>query len=605
MRARTDLGGGALHAIKSFLVGAAVLGALSLGIAATCVAQQSATDAGSSQGSSPPEKLEKQFSGERQEEIRRLREQLDAVERRLDAQTEEMDRLEAQLEAAQAEAPLPKPAPHGSLGPARVKRPAQAVKPPGKAQPEGEARPEGEAQPEGEASPEGEAPPEGGATRHPGVAVSFGGFFAGEFVRRSLDTANDIATAYDGEYFANDPLAHTSQSLFSSRRSRLSVLVRADPGRATHLSAFGEIDFEGAAQTANSVESNSYNPHLMQLYGAADWDDPHLHLLFGQAWSLVTLNSRGIAPGTVVIPPTIDGSYVPGFAWARQPQIRVTQDIGRRVWIALSLENPQTTFYTGPNPLPSGVNLLYETHGTGLGYNSQNTLSLNHIPDAVLKVAGDASLGAWTVHVEAFALHRSFYEELNYASNNVSGSALGGGLVLPLVPRWLELQVSGMVGRGIGRYGSAQLPDVTFDPTGVIQPIRELIALAGLRFHPLSRLDIYLFAGQEKASRESFDYTDTTASTPTTVPYGYGDINYSNAGCVSETAMADCVGNLRLVEQGTFGLWYEPYRGSFGTLRWGLQLSRTEFKAFAGVGGAPVATLNMVFTSLRYYPWGR
>ncbi|HUN25191.1 MAG TPA: hypothetical protein VMU67_02705 [Steroidobacteraceae bacterium] len=555
-----------MHAIKCGLVGATALAIMSFGQARTCFAQASSAQASSAQETSEESAVEKD------QEIRELRDQLDALQRRLDAQIEALDQLKSELEAAKAQAAAAQA--QAATIPAQVKRAVAATK------------------------------PQGEGLHYKGVTISFGGFLAAEYVRRSIDTANDIATAYNGDYFGNDPLAHNSQSLFSARQSSLSALVAGDPGPQTHIRAFGQIDFQGAAQTANSVEDYSYNPRLMQLYGAVDWDELHLHLLAGQAWSLVTLNASGITPETVVIPPTIDGQYMPGFDWARQPQVRLTQDIDRQFWLALSLENPQTTFYTGANPLPAGVDVTYETHGTGLGYNSENTLSLDHVPDAVLKLADDVTFGKWTVHAEGFGLYRRFYEQLNYASKNVSGEAAGGALMIPVVPRRLDLQLSAVDGRGIGRYGSAQLPDVTFDPNGNIKPIRELIALAGVTVHPQHNLDVYVFAGEERASRQQFNYTDTSGATPSIVPYGYGNLLYSNAGCAGQGEQAPCVGNLRRVEQGTVGLWYEPYRGDFGAVRWGLQFSHTEFDAFTGVGGAPVATLNMVFTSFRYYPFG-
>ncbi|MGB6325177.1 MAG: hypothetical protein WBG11_05225 [Methylocella sp.] len=37
---------------------------------------------------------------------------------------------------------------------------------------------------------------------------------------------------------------------------------------------------------------------------------------------------------------------------------------------------------------------------------------------------------------------------------------------MPIIPKVLEAQFSGMTGHGIGRYGAAQLPDVTFNPNG-------------------------------------------------------------------------------------------------------------------------------------------
>ena len=45
------------------------------------------------------------------------------------------------------------------------------------------------------------------------------------------------------------------------------------------------------------------------------------------------------------------------------------------------------------------------------------------------------------------------------------------------------------------------------------------------------------------------------------------------------------------------------FQGKFGRIQWGVQYSYTERKAFEGVGGAPSANENMVFTSFRYYPF--
>ncbi|MGC1460237.1 MAG: hypothetical protein WA825_18330 [Steroidobacteraceae bacterium] len=547
-----------MHARKSPLVGAVVLAIIYLGVASAAVAQEASQE---------------QDSTDKEQEIKALRDRLDSLQRRLDSQIQEMQDVKAALEAAEAQAAAAKA--QTATIPAQVKSAVEAAK------------------------------PKTDKIYYKGVTITLGGFLAAEYAHRSIDTANDIATGYNQSYYRNDPLAHLSQSVFSARQSTLSALLQADPGPQTHLSLFAQMDFQGAAQTADSVESNSYNPRLMQMYGAMDWDDLHLHFLAGQAWSLVTLNRTGISPDSVVIPPTIDGQYMPGFAWARQPQIRLTQDIDQDFWLALGLESPQTTFYTGANPLPATVNLNYQTSGTGLGYNTQDTFSLNHIPDAVLKLAGDVTFLGRTLHVEGFGLYSSFYERLNYAGKSVSGGGAGAGLVVPLIPRWLDLQVSGLAGKGIGRYGSAQLADVTFDPTGTIQPIRELIAMAGLTVHAMRNLDVYVFAGQEKASKQSFDLTTDPGPPPVIVNYGYGNPMYSNAGCVSEVVAvpAPCVANEQLAEQGTAGFWYQPYSGNFGTLRWGIQYSRTEIKAFAGVGGTPVATFNSVFGSFRYYPF--
>src|ERR1700723_2215288 len=104
-----------------------------------------------------------------------------------------------------------------------------------------------------------------------------------------------------------------------------------------------EIGFLGAAQAANLNETNSYTPRIRPLYSQVDWNSIGLHLLAGQSWSLVTMQGQGITPRAEDIPLTIDAQYVPGFSFTRQPQIRLTEEFDQTFWLALSLENRETT----------------------------------------------------------------------------------------------------------------------------------------------------------------------------------------------------------------------------------------------------------------------
>lgn len=550
-----------MHATKSRRLTAGVTAVLVLGVCQVGFTQDG-----------QPQKDRTQADSE--EQVKALRERLETLQRRLDTQIEELQRTQAALEAAEAEA-------------AAARAAVDAIPAKTKSAAEGAAR-----------LPSTDSD----RLHYKGVTITLGGFLAAEGVHRSLDTGNDIATAYNGSYYRNNPSSHVAQTVFSARQSSFSALLEADPGTQTHLALFGQFDLQGAAQSPSPSGNNSYSPRLMQLYGKADWADLHLHLLAGQAWSLATLNRTAIDPDSVVVPPTIDGQYIPGFVWARQAQLRLTQDIDPW-WLALSLENSQTTFYTGPNPLPSGIVVNYETPGGTLGYSSRDTLSLNHIPDVLFKIATDPAIGSWKAHAEVFGLYSTYYERLNYVGKNVSGGGFGAGLVLPLVPRILDLQVSILSGRGVGRYGSAQIPEVTFDPSGAIVPIHENLGLAGFTAHPTSHWDLYVFAGEERAGARAYHLNEGTADAPQIVGFGYGNTLYSNGGCNSEGSTDPCVGNQRRIRQGTGGFWYKPYSGSFGTVRVGVQYSRTQIKAFAGQGGTPSAGFNMVFASIRYYPF--
>lgn len=506
-----------------------------------------------------------------QQEIQALRDQVNALQQRLDAQTAQEQQTTAAADEAAAQAAAAKS--QAAASAAQVHDQVAAALDEAKAKQD--------------------------KLHYKGVTITLGGFGALESVFRTHNEAADIGSSFSAIPYPNGAVGQTQEFRFSARQSRISALAQGDVDPQTHLAFYGEFDFLGSAQTANSNESNSYTPRIRHLYNTVDWDDWGLHLLLGQTWSLVTLNSDGITPRHEVTPPAIDAQYVPGFDWARQPQFRIVKDFGRQLWLALSIENPQSTYFSSPNAFPSSVHQTYNAPA-GAEFNSANSLSLNHIPDVVAKIAYEAKLADRSVHLEAYGLYRDFYEHLNFVNQDTSGGGFGAGLMVPLLPKVLDLQVSALAGKGIGRYGSAQLPDATFDQAGNIRPINEIEALAGLTLHATSQLDVYLFAGEEKESAQAYSLTDAGTATG----YGYGSPLYSNTGCQYERAPGSCVGNTRAIEQATAGFWFRPWVGRYGRYQWGMQYSYTERKSFIGQNGiAPIGNDGMVFTSFRYYPF--
>jgi len=434
--------------------------------------------------------------------------------------------------------------------------------------------------------------------------VTLGGFLAFEGVYRSRDESADIGSSYNGIPFSNSPLAHTSEERFTARQSRLSVLAQGDANPNTHLAFYGEFDFLGAGQTANSNESNSYNLRIRNVYGTVDWDNLGLQLLAGQSWSLATLNSKGITPRNEVAPATIDAQYVVGFGWARQPQIRIVKNWDKELWLAVSLENAQTTF--APNAAAAaGVSVTNVAAGGSL-FDKNNNYSLNHAPDVIGKVAWEPRIGnAQPLHVEAFGIYRSFYDRVSTAAGNAggyavgihnsnqSGGGFGGSITWSVVPGLLDLQATGMAGSGIGRYGSGQLPDVTLRPDGSLAPLREDMLMGGATWHVSPMLDIYTYGGQEEQTAKYYNVG--------TGHQGVGNPAYNLAGCFTEGGA--CSPNLKTVDEITGGFWWRIYNGHYGSFRYGMQYSYHHNTAFTGTGGKPIADDSMIFTSLRYYPF--
>ncbi len=443
-----------------------------------------------------------------------------------------------------------------------------------------------------------------------GVSLAFGGFVAAESVSRSRNQEADIASSFAGIPFPNTNLGRTSETRLTARQSRFTGLIQGQISPTLLASAYAEVDFLGAAQTANSNETNSYTPRMRVFYTTLDYETSFggVHLLAGQSWSLATLNSKGISPRNEVPPPAIDAQYVPGFVFTRQPQVRIAADLNNTFWAAVSVENPQTTYFNNGKylPTPAGAQPIsvFTNGGAGSGFNSANTLSLNRYPDVIGKLALEKNVAGHQFHAEVFGIYRDFYARINQGAGlfntDVAGGGVGAGMTFQVIPKVFDIQGSGIIGRGIGRYGASQLPDVTIGLNGALHPITEDAFLAGGTFHYGKALDIYVFGGEEREHRTS--YTVGTAYN------GLGNPAYDNTGC--ETEGGACSGNTRYVDQITGGFWDRPYVGKFGRIQFGMQYSYTERHAFAGYGTAgaagnpaPIARENIILTSIRYYPF--
>jgi hypothetical protein len=444
-----------------------------------------------------------------------------------------------------------------------------------------------------------------GQFRLGGVTVTLGGFIAAEGVYRTRNETADIGSNFStGIPFAQSPNYHTGEFRGSARQSRVSLLMQGDVSDTTHLAGYFETDFLSGGTTSNSTESNSYTLRLRQAYATYDNTAWGFHVLGGQAWSLMTLNKVGITPRQENVPLTIDAQYVPGFNWARQAQIRFAKDFdNQKVWLGVSFEEPQTSYYTGPNGLgvitPGSTTTITNTGGSLL--NATNNYSDDIAPDMIVKAAWDPGYG----HYEVFGVGRLFHDRVSVLgdghNNTTLAGGVGGGAIIPLIHDKLDLQVSGLAGYGVGRYGTSGLPDAIVSQTGAAVPIPEVMGMVGVIGHPTPALDLYGYAGTEQEGRKSF----TNAGKG----FGYGSPLYSNAGCGVELSAAACTGNTSGVVQGTVGGWWRFLHGGYGTMQVGAQYSYTRRSTFSGTpaikggNGSPSTDENIVLLSFRYLPF--
>jgi hypothetical protein len=490
--------------------------------------------------------------------------------------------LQKQLDALKAEQAAPKPAPVSAATPAP---PGLALPPPSGVLPP--------PVPGGPGAPpptptEAAAPPRRGIFGT-GIDVSFANtFLEGASIFRTRNETADIGSNFNtGIPMPNSPNYYLSEFRESAHQSRLAMLAEGRVDENTKLDGYFETDFQSAGASSNSVQSNSYTLRLRQAYATADNQNWGTYILGGQAWSLLTMFKDDMTPRQEDIPLTIDAQYVPGFSWTRNPQFRVVQHFGDLYAVGLSLESPQAVIFNGPNA-PDQITTFNNPGGSGL--NPSTTYSTDIGPDIIAKATADPGWG----HFEVYGLGRAFRSRAGESNHNILGGGGGAGAILPLVPKLLDFQADFLLGDGIGRYGSAGLPDVAIKPTGVLAPIPEIQALVGLVGHPTETTDLYAYGGVEEANSTPFTLNN--------VPYGYGNLAYNNSGCLHENSTT-CAANTKQIWQVTGGYWWDVYKGDFGRFRIGGQGSYTERRVFAGVGGGPNTNEGIFMVSLRYYPF--
>jgi len=483
-------------------------------------------------------------------------------------------------------------------------------------------------------------PPAGGYAKGPlplpppppeRVKVTLGGFIAAESVWRQRNQVNDIGTAFGAIPYPFSPLYNEHEFHGTARQSRISLLVEGNIDPYQKLSGYYESDFLGVGQTSNYNQSNSWAPRLRHAYFTYDntgWGGWGFHILAGQTWSLATQNQVDMTPRKENIPLTIDANYVVGFNYLRQWQIRGVVDVAPGISLGASAENPATIFLGSTATAPLGTGGAFASGGivNGQVVNFVNTggggdflqgvnVTTDQAPDIIEKAAFDPGWG----HYEVFGLQRFFSDNVlrcavgacvagsttmvGTADNKTTfGAGVGGSVLLPLIPKYLELTANGLYGRGVGRYGAGQLPDVTIGVDGSLSLVRGWSAMAGLIAHPWEGLDVYAYAGVEQVDSNFFNVGTTL--------FGLGNPGFSNATCLVTTPFsfagntpADCIANNKKLTEVTVGFWQNVYKGDYGRVAFGAQYEYIKRYSFDGIGGAPSTDNNVVLTSVRYYPF--
>ncbi|GAC1357445.1 MAG: hypothetical protein NVSMB3_04020 [Acidobacteriaceae bacterium] len=461
-----------------------------------------------------------------------------------------------------------------------------------------------------------------------GITITPVAFFAFENVYRQRSLNSDVNSPFNATPYPGAGQAHTSELNFSGRQSRLGGLLEGNTG-PFKLSGYFEADFLSAGATSNSNQSNSYTLRQRQIWGQAATKSGFA-VTGGQMWSLVTETKKSTDNRTENLPMTVDAQYHVGFSWARQAALRFQQKFGgaSNATLALSLENAQM-IYSATNANP---NFFLGNAGAGGGlYNATANYSNNVAPDIIVKAAFDPKYG----HFEVGGLTRFFRDRYYPNQTSTPASATGGTNDTKVgagffanarfpVTHYVDFGLHVAGGKGIGRYGTSTLPDVTVHPNGTLAPINNGQGLFSMELHPNKKVDLFAYTGAEYAQRTL--YVSTIPGSSFGKVIGYAPSTSSNAGCGTETlptstgnglaggapynpgTPANCLGATRVVVEGTAGFTYRVYTSpKFGRLQYQVQYSYLDRQAWTGTGATPgsstqpKATNNMVFTGMRYY----
>src|SRR5208282_2959529 len=261
------------------------------------------------------------------------------------------------------------------------------------------------------------------AIRYKGITITPGGFLAGESVYRTRATGGD-ATPFNSIFMPGSGANAVSEFFGSGRQSQITMLAEGKLSDIK-LSGYYEADFLAAGTTSNNNQTNSYVLRQRQAWAAATLSNGWT-FTGGQMWTLLNENRKGIDNLSTARPMTIDPNYTVGFSFARQYGFRVVKNFNNHLWLAASLENPQTTF-TATN---ANANFALGSDGVGAGlYNPGITAcsttlnaagapvtvctnaanyAFNAMPDIIVKAAAEPGFG----HYEVFGIFSRFRDRV-------------------------------------------------------------------------------------------------------------------------------------------------------------------------------------------------
>jgi hypothetical protein len=347
-----------------------------------------------------------------------------------------------------------------------------------------------------------------------------------------------------------------------------------------------------------------------------------------------------------MLPAHISASLTVGWHYTRQNSFNVykTWNLGsnRKLYWIGGVENSETV---STGTVPTGF-LVLGTQGAfaysaGGGTNCSNApvtgptvngvtvaglapcstlasnTSIDAAPDFLTKVALEPGWG----HFEVGGMFRTFRDRIvtplivggvtTYPSSGTpnggttrfrQGFGIEASALMPVIPKKVDIVLTTLGGRGVGRYLTTGIADVTFRPDASFEPLLAYGGTAGIETHPNPKWDFDVYFGAEYVQKSPYFNAARTA-----VVSGYASPFAVLTGCDIEipanTATNTCSAANRSVWQATPGFWYRFYRGPAGTIQYGMFYSYYRRNLWTGNlgSGTPNADMHEILTAFRWY----
>ncbi len=490
------------------------------------------------------------------DEIGRLREQIAVQQKQLDDQRAALESAQKAIATAQAAIDAQKKL-LDQLSVARAATVASAKAAPAASAPSAPA-------PEANASPL--------SFKIGGADFTPGGFMDFTTAWRSTNVGSGVTTSFGSVPMGNTAAGRMQEFRSSAANSRIALTVTENPTKNLAVTGYVEADFTGNQPTSLYVTSNSATLRLRHFWvdvARGKWE-----VLGGQTWSLVTPNRTGTSQisSNIFIGIGADFNFMPGLAWARPGQLRVTYHPNANWSLAVSVENPEQ-FVTTSTTVP--------TCATNQVDNGSVTSTPNPQPDFVAKAAYDTKLSGKTLHFELGGFARRFRTS-PAAGAYFNATGLGGTADAFLeVAKNFRLLGTAFYSSGGGRYLFGLGPDLAVGPDGSISPVHSMSAIGGFEYAPTASTQFFAYYAAAYFDR---NYTQTG-------PSSYVGFGFPGSSAANRQFQEPQVGYYHTY-------WKNPKYGALQLITEYAYLTRAPWSV--PVGTPSTAHAHMVFGALRF-----